>query len=125
MHFNLKRPCPKCPFRRDVTPYITHSRAVEIITAITTGDQTFMCHQTTRQDFDDDGDDDDERQYVPNGQEEHCAGALVMLEAIDRPNQMMRIAERIRLYDRRKLDIQSPVYDSFAAMKRAHKARKM
>jgi hypothetical protein len=35
---------------------------------------------------------------------------------------MMRIGERLGLYDRRKLDMTAPVYDSFDAMARAQKA---
>lgn len=38
---------------------------------------------------------------------------------------MMRISERIGMYDRRKLNMDAPVYDSFAEMIEAHKkARK-
>ena len=47
---------------------------------------------------------------------EHCAGALIFLEAQEQPNQMMRIAERLGLYDRRKLDMESPVFDDADAM---------
>jgi hypothetical protein len=39
-----------------------------------------------------------------------------MLERLDRPNQMMRIAERLRYYDRTKLRMDSPVFESPAAM---------
>lgn len=39
----------------------------------------------------------------------HCAGALIFLEKRNRPNQMMRIAERTGSYDRRTLDMKAPV----------------
>jgi hypothetical protein len=39
-----------------------------------------------------------------------------MLEKQGLPNQMMRIAERLRYYDRSKLRMDSPVFESPAAM---------
>lgn len=72
----------------------------------------FPCHKTS-----DHSQDEDE--YVPTGQEAHCAGALILLEKIERPSQMMRISERLGLYDRSKLDMNAPVYDSFEGMREA------
>ena len=111
-NFNLVRPCGDCPFRSDKPFYLGASRRKEIAASITTGDQTFQCHQTTHLDgehFDDEG------YYHAEGDEEHCGGALVFLEKLDQPNQMMRIAERIGLYDRRALDMDAPVYDTAQA----------
>ena len=42
---------------------------------------------------------------------QHCGGAMILLEKIDRPNQMMRIMERIGGYDRRKLKMDADVFD--------------
>jgi hypothetical protein len=39
----------------------------------------------------------------------HCAGAMIVLEHEDRPNQIMRIAERLGFYDRTALVMDSPV----------------
>jgi hypothetical protein len=39
----------------------------------------------------------------------HCAGALIFLEQQDKPHQMMRICERLGLYDRNKLNMQANV----------------
>lgn len=44
----------------------------------------------------------------PNAQ--HCAGALILLEKMEQPNQMMRWMERIGAYDRTKLDMDAPVF---------------
>lgn len=41
----------------------------------------------------------------------HCAGALIALERMGQPHQMMRIAERLGMYDRSKLDMSAPVQD--------------
>ena len=57
------------------------------------------------------------------GGEAHCAGALILLEKLNLPSQMMRIAERLGMYDRRKLDMLAPVFDSFVAMIKAQPSR--
>lgn len=44
--------------------------------------------------------DDEDDKYVPSGKEQQCAGALAVLEKINRPTQLMRIMERMGLYDR-------------------------
>lgn len=98
----MKTPCPHCPFRTDIRGYLRPERMEEIIDALLDGG-TFTCHKTTVPDEEDgmvDG---------PNAQ--HCAGALIFLEHQERPNQMMRIAERLGFYDRTKLDMEAPVPD--------------
>lgn len=94
MKFDLKRPCKECPFRHDRPGYLRAERVEEITNALL-GGQTFQCHKT-----------------IDKGtkHEQHCAGALIFLEANDRPNQMMRIMERLGAYDRTKLDMSSPVF---------------
>jgi len=101
MNFDLKRPCAKCPFRSDVEPYLRRSRAHEIARALDRS--TFACHETTHS-----------LGAPVDRTEQHCAGALIMLESEGRPSQMMRIAERLGLYDRTKLAEDSPVHDSRA-----------
>lgn len=71
----------------------------------------FPCHKTTK--FDDNG------EWVPSKNEIHCAGALILLEKVDCPSQMMRIAERLGIYDRRNLKMDAPVYDDFDQMREA------
>lgn len=97
MDFNLKKPCKDCPFTTScLSGWLGEERAEEIANSITYQQQTFPCHKTTRGDA---------------KKEEHCAGALILLEKIDRPNQMMRISERLGFYDRTKLDYESNVFD--------------
>lgn len=111
MKFDLIRPCKECPFRTDVIAYLSAYRAREICRAITKEQQTFICHKTTT--YDDDG------ELIQSAFGQHCAGALIFLERRNRPNQMMRIAERIGIYDRTKLDMTAPVYETAAAMANA------
>ena len=54
---------------------------------------------------------------VETARTQHCAGALILLEKLHHPSQLMRIFERLDGYDRSKLDMAAPVYDTFAAMR--------
>lgn len=104
MKFTLRRPCANCPFRTDCRQgWLGRKRATEIATSITAHQKTFSCHKTN--DFS-----SGEVEETENSQ--HCAGALVLLEKRNQPNQMMRIAERLGFYDRHKLDMAAPVFDS-------------
>lgn len=112
MNFDLTAPCKDCPFRTDVKPYLTKARVREIIDAITRNQQTFACHKTVDYGVSEDS----ESEVCPSNKQQHCAGALVMLENLGLPNQMMRISERLGMYDRRKLKMDSPVYATPHAM---------
>lgn len=112
MKFDLRRPCNNCPFRNDITPFIRPERAEEILTS--QGD--FPCHKTTDIETDDDG------ETIRSNQdcEHHCAGFLILLEKEGVPNQMMRISERLGMYDPSILDMDAPVYDSVSECVEAH-----
>lgn len=112
MNYNLRRPCPHCPFRSDIDPYIRAERAVEIARSLVRSE--FPCHQTTVEDP------EDESQRITTRSSEHCAGALIMLEKANEPSQMMRICQRIGFYDPSALDMDAPVYDSPADFIDAH-----
>jgi len=104
MKFDLTKPCGDCPFRNDITFYLRPERVEEILEAISGQQQaTFTCHKTT-------GYDDESGETLETKDSQHCAGALILLEKIERPNQMMRWMERLGYYDRKKLDMDSPVY---------------
>lgn len=92
MRFDITKPCAQCPFRNDRPGFLRPERVEEITDAIL-GGQTFQCHKT-----------------INKGKEQHCAGATIFLEANDRPNQLMRIMERLGAYDRHALDMDSPVF---------------
>ena len=93
-----------CPFRTDcLKGWLTESRADEIVNSIMDMQQSFPCHETT--------DENDEGTVIETKKSQHCAGAMILLEKLERPNQMMRISERLGFYDRHKLDMNSPVFD--------------
>lgn len=99
-------PCDNCPFRSDRAFPLAEGRVDEIEASLVRAE--FPCHKTTE--FDDHG------ERIEGAKERHCAGALILLEKLERPSQMMRISERLGLYDRRKLDMDALVYDSFEDM---------
>ncbi|ABO60538.1 hypothetical protein Bcep1808_7668 (plasmid) [Burkholderia vietnamiensis G4] len=109
MNFDLKKPCKDCPFRSDITFHLNTERVEEICDAITRKQQTFACHKTTQHD-------DETGDHIPHDKEQHCAGALILLERMNKPNQMMRIAERLRYYDRQALHMDAPVFETPEAM---------
>ena len=114
MKFDLTRPCADCPFRTDKPFYLHPDRAREIAAS----EGQFKCHKTL------DYADDDSPSDTENTQA--CAGAILMQEHEERPNQMLRIAERLGLYDATKMDRSAPVFKSrrafIAANAKRHKA---
>ena len=105
MKYQLRTPCKHCPFRSDIRPYITLGRVRDIL------GQPFSCHKTTTEKY--------RNNSHPDAQ--HCAGSLILHERMNSPHQMMRIAERLGLYDHTKLDMQAPVYQTFSEMLKAHR----
>jgi len=90
---------------------LRHGRVIEIVEALRAG-STFACHKTV--DYD-----DEDGAPAPGGS--FCAGAMIMLEKAQDPeqaphNHALRIAERLQLYDHKKLDLTAPVFESFEAM---------
>lgn len=108
MKFDLKRPCPHCPFRKDIPGFLRRERASGIARDIANG-STFACHETTVPDEWDEG------ELVADENSQFCAGALLVMEKSELPNQIVRISERLGVYDPARLDMAAPVHDSFAA----------
>lgn len=112
MKFDLCRPCAECPFRTDRPGYLTRASAQSITDALIQHDQTFACHKTVDYSATDAGE--------VTSDSQHCAGALLLLERLHRPNQMMRIAERPRCYDRSRLDANAPVFSNATSFVNHH-----
>lgn len=109
MLYDLTKPCDLCPFRNDEKRLHVHpSRLAEFARG------EFCCHKT--------GEADDETGGIePHAKSQHCAGALIFLEKMGKPHQMMRISERLGMYDASKLDMGAPVFGSFAEVHRAER----
>lgn len=110
MEYDLHDPCPKCPFRTDRRAYLTRRRVREIAQGLNRGE--FACHMTL--DYTDAATNAGLPVETPKSQ--HCAGALILLEKVNRPSQMMRICERLGFYDHTKLNLKAPVFDTWKEM---------
>lgn len=97
MKFDLKTPCKDCPFIKGSSTNTTlpDERLDQIVSDIRHG-MSFTCHKTLEK---------------PSCEQQHCAGAMIFLEREERPNQMMRIAERVRSYDYTKLNMDADIID--------------
>lgn len=100
MNYKMTEPCNECPFLKG------SGFTWKSLTAHASGE--FACHKTC-----DLTEQDDSDVFLPktNGKSLHCAGALIFLERLNKPHQMMRICERIGMYDRRKLNMDAPVVE--------------
>lgn len=95
MNYNLRTPCKECPFLEG------SGFEIDRLEEFASGE--FPCHKAC--DCNDDG------EFVQKAKDKtpHCAGALIYLEKQERPHQMMRICERIGVYDRTKLNMKAKV----------------
>jgi hypothetical protein len=117
MDYDLTKPCKNCSFRTDIPAFLTSGRVEEIQDSLERGE--FPCHETIDYNhLHEIGHDEykDKLPYDVSESAKHCAGALILLEKEEAPSQMMRIAERLRCYDRTKLDMDAPVFDTFDEM---------
>jgi hypothetical protein len=99
MKYTKTVPCKNCPFMRKGGIRLKPERAEEIGNMFSTGQGgEFPCHKTTVSIETEDGCD-----RAATKDSLHCAGALIFAEKQGTPSQMMRICERIGMYDAAKL----------------------
>lgn len=92
----MRTPCDACPFLK--------GSGFTLASLKRHASGEFACHKQC--DLDDETGTFNQK---ANGKSAHCAGALIFLEKQDKPHQMMRICERLGMYDRTKLDMDAPV----------------
>lgn len=119
MHYDLYVPCSTCPFLRKGGIRLTKQRVLDIAgNMLLPHGKTFACHKTT---IESDGG------LTEGPSSRHCAGALIFAEKNQNATQMMRIAERLRMYDARKLmskkEVCDLVFDSVREMAAANRSR--
>lgn len=101
MKYNaLTEPCKECPFLN--TPNMLLGFTLRRLMEFAQGE--FPCHKTATI-----NENEEDPGYEATPKSVHCSGALIFLEKRELPNQMMRICERIGLYDRRKLNMEANV----------------
>lgn len=99
MHYTMTTPCAQCPFLKKHAK----SYGMKKLRAFAAGE--FACHKTAELVEDE----ETGSEYQANDDSQHCAGALIFLEKRDEPHQMMRIVERLGMYDRTKMNMAAPV----------------
>lgn len=98
MDYDMKKPCESCPFRRGTPMRLTTSRVRDVVGGmLKSNGGEFPCHKTIENLEDDHGEDAGFREK--NGKGKHCCGALIFAEKNRTSTQMMRICERIGMYD--------------------------
>lgn len=107
MRLDLRAPCAECPFRSDIRPYLHPDRARGITDAILRDGVTFTCHKHLNGESD-----EDKERYTPAPDDQHCAGAMILLQKMDRPNQIMQVASRLGLWSPDRLKMDAPVFAS-------------
>ncbi len=111
MKYDLHKPCSNCPFLKKGGVRLLPARVNEIAGIFLRGGSgEFPCHKTLREAAD--------GETHETAKSKHCAGALIFAEKHERPTQMMRICERIGMYDRTKLVGFEDVFDSIQEMRR-------
>lgn len=99
MNYEQTKPCPECPFLKENAKSYGKKR----LEMYAQGE--FPCHKTAKAVEQEDGPDE----FIPTAESQHCAGALIYLEKRNRPHQMMRICERLGMYDHTKLCMEAKV----------------
>lgn len=95
MNYGMTEPCDACPFlKRSGFTFASLTRHASGV---------FACHKACVLEDREDG--NGEAYHARNAKTPHCAGALIFLEKQGAPHQMMRIAERLGMYDRTKLNM--------------------
>lgn len=94
--YTMTTPCSECPFLKANREFFSLQRLREFA-----DHGTFPCHKSAEL--------QDDVGYVAEDGSVACAGALIFNEKHNRPNQMMRVCERIGMYDRSKLNMKAKV----------------
>jgi hypothetical protein len=91
----MTTPCDACPFLKKMR----HGFDMDRLREFAAGD--FSCHKTCEL--------SDEDEFVAGKNSQACAGMLIFNEKRNQPNQLMRISERLGMYDRTKLNMKAKV----------------
>lgn len=108
----MNAPCDNCPFLKKGGIRLTHGRVKELVANLSnySSGGEFTCHKTTVSQEDDEGG----SEMVDGPKPAFCGGALIFAGKQGWSNAMMRIAERLGIYDPRKHTLASGrlVFDS-------------
>lgn len=122
--FRLKKVCTDCPFRADRDFHgLRAERVADIAQSLRDG-ATFHCHSTLDYSLSEELDESGEPCSPVVEKSQFCAGALATMEQGGEPNQIVRIAERLGIYDPEEFDWESqPVFEGLDAWEDALTSR--
>jgi len=108
----LSAPCSNCPFLKMGGVRVRTARMNLILRG-----STFSCHKTVDYDAreengDDDSDDEDNRLSAPGKDEAVCGGFLIFNDKQQTDTQMMRIAQRLGMYNPADSKQRDKVFDT-------------
>ena len=78
-NYFMKKPCARCPYRKDVKPYLHPDRGIELaLNAVTKAD--FICHKTLNYNLQEYNDETEEDELTPEAyaNQKLCAGMLTL-----------------------------------------------
>jgi hypothetical protein len=101
MKYTMTTPCDQCPFLD--TPNMRRGFPLRRLKEFAEGQ--FPCHQTASVVEDE----ETGSEFRANGKSVACAGMLIFNEKRGYANQMMRICERLGMYDASKLNMKADV----------------
>lgn len=105
MKFDLKQPCKTCPFRLS-EPSSPGEQAM-VWSGIFKADHSMTCHDTIIRDA--------AGNAIPHAKEQHCAGAMLVLEAQGRRNDAMQAAVASGDYRPEELQVTADLRSATAA----------
>lgn len=115
LHFDMKRPCATCPFRRDVDPVLHLDEISSKRIARMAPDLVkipWACHATTTK--------SEEGRESCNERTQHCAGLLILLEKQGTPHGPYQFIKAIDECPVAELDMGAPVFDSLEELEEAY-----
>lgn len=88
--YSLKKPCKNCPFNKTGAIELHPGRVESILQDLLNGKTTgFQCHKTAYR---------AKSSERVRGKEKECAGALIVLEKLERQTQLMQVMDRLGFY---------------------------
>lgn len=108
MLFDIKKPCGGCPFLKENNLRLSKKKKQKFVNDIVKKEYAFVCHRSTK-DY-----------SGKSGKENHCAGALIIMEKNQINTRVLRIAIALGGYDPALLKMDSPVFDNFNDFIEAH-----
>ncbi|WP_336769766.1 hypothetical protein [Bacillus bombysepticus] len=88
--YELKKPCPSCPFRKNTIMKLSENRLPTIVRSIESN-SIFPCHNTI--DYEKQTDENSDNFIVDHEKNKMCAGAMIFMKKDNRYSRRLELAE--------------------------------